>query len=299
MTGNKKAFYKSLPFLLLLCVPLFLFLLSSTRAQALPKDQKVYDNDGLFTEEEVTKLEDVCNKYGEDGKVDIVIITENGLEGKTRTQYLEDFYDAHGFGYDQKFGNAVLLLINMDPSDRGVEIQGYGDAEYYVNNDRIEYMLDDITPKLSDEDYYDAMVLYAKEAAYYMNEKKGVDTSPATGTKGSGNYYGESSYAGPSNYYGRGGNIFFNTWFQLALALLIGAIAVGVMAFQSGGRITVNNRTYLDEEHSRVVARRDDYIRTTVTRVKKPENNNGGGRSSGGGGISAGGNSHSGGGRSF
>lgn len=268
-------------------------------ASAAPEDPKVYDNYGLFTAEEITNLEDTCKQYGEEGKVDIVIITADGLDGKTRKQYLEDFYDEHSFGYEQATGTAALILINMDSNDRGVEIQGYGDAEYYVNNDRIEYMLDDIVPLLSDGNYYDAMVQYAKEVAYYMNEEEGVNTSPTTGAEGSGNYYGESSYAGSSDYYGQEENIFFNTFFQLAIALVIGAIVVGTMALQSGGKITVNNHTYLDEEHSRVIAHRDDYLRTTITRVKKPENNNSGGRSSGGGGVSSGGSSHSGGGRSF
>jgi uncharacterized protein len=81
--------------------------------------------------------------------------------------------------------------------------------------------------------------------------------------------------------------------------MVIGAIAVGIMAYGSGGRVTVNNRTYMDGKNSKVVASRDDYIRTVTTRVRRPSNNNGGGRSSGGGGISSGGSSHSGGGRGF
>jgi len=71
------------------------------------------------------------------------------------------------------------------------------------------------------------------------------------------------------------------------------------MAYGSGGRVTVNNRTYLDNQHSNLINRRDDYIRTVTTRARKPSNNNGDGRSSGGGGISLDGYSHSGGGREF
>jgi uncharacterized protein len=141
---------------------------------------------------------------------------------------------------------------------------------------------------------------FAKQSAYYMNESKGVNTSPATGEAGSGNYYGESGYSGPSDYYGKKeDNIFYNTFFQLGIAVIIGAVTVGIMAAGSGGRVTVSNRTYLDEGNSGVTASRDDYIRTTTTRVKKPDNNNDAGRSSGGGGISSGGHSHSGGSRGF
>lgn len=267
--------------------------------QAAPEDQKVFDYYGLFSEDEITDLEDVCAQYGEDGKVDIVIVTDD-LNGESTKKYLEDFYDEHGFGYNQEFGDAAMILVNMYEADRNVTIQGYGKAEYYLNNDRIEYILDDVKEFLKNGEYYNAMEEFAKQSAYYMNESKGVNTSPATGETGSGNYYGESGYSGPSDYYGKKeDNIFYNTFFQLGIAVIIGAVTVGIMAAGSGGKVTVSNRTYLDEGNSGVTASRDDYIRTTTTRVKKPDNNNNDGRSSGGGGISSGGHSHSGGSRGF
>lgn len=283
-----------------LAIALVLLSIDNTTVNAAPEDQKVYDYYGLFTDEEIAQLEEISQEYGEKGQVDIVTITTDNLEGKSTKQYLEDFYDAYGFGYDMEFGDTAMILINMDPNNRDATIQGYGDAEYYINNDRIEYILDDIIRILRDGNYYNAIEEFAKQVSYYMNQEKGVNTSPATGDPGSGKYYGESSYSGPSDYYGDPDNIFFNTFFQLAIALVIGAIVVMIMAFQSGGKITVNNRTYLDDQHSRVVASQDDYIRTTTTRIRKPTNNTkGGGRSSGGGGISSGGHSHSGGSRGF
>jgi uncharacterized protein len=299
MTARKMKRYFIITFLITMLLGLSTF--GRTTAYAAPKDQKVYDNYGLFTDDEVSQLEDISREYGEEGLVDIAIITTDALDGKTRQQYLEDFYDEYGLGYNEACSDAVLILINMDPNDRGVEIQGYGEAEYYVNNDRTEHILDDIVPMLSDGAYYDAMVEYAKQVAYYMNQEEGVDsTAPVTGEQGSGNGYGESSYSGPSEYYGENeDSIFFNTLFQLGIALVIGAVVVLIMALQSGGKITVNNRTYMDEQHSGLVSRQDDYLRTVTTRVKKPTTNTGGGRSSGGGGISSGGSSHSGGGRGF
>lgn len=267
---------KSFSFLSVLAILLAVSAANSITAYAAPGDQKIYDNYGLFTDEEAAALEESCIQYGEEGKVDIVIVTEDGLNGKTRKKYMEDFYDEKGFGYESEFGSSVILLINMDSGDRGVEIQGYGDAEYYVNDDRIEHILDGIVPMLSRGKYYKAMLKFTEETAYYMNQTD------------FGKYYFD-----PDSI------IFFNIFFQLGAAAVIGGVAVGIMAFNSGGRVTVNNYTYLDEQNSGVVAHLDDFIRTTTTRVRKPSNNSGGGRSSGGGGISAGGHSHSGGGRSF
>lgn len=292
--------YQALSFTIL-AVLLISILFSGIQVNAAAEDQKVYDNYGLFSETEVTDLENICNQYGEEGKVDIAIVTTDDLEGKTYKQYLEDFYDVAGLGYDKEFGDTAIILISMEPDNHFVGIQGYGNAEYYINNDRTEHILDDITPLLKDSRFYDAMEKYAEEVAYYMNEEEGVDASNPVGSEDSGNYYGESSYDGPSNYYGEEDSIFYNTFVQLGIAILIGGVTVLIMAINSGGRVTVHNRTYMDEQNSGVVARHDDYIRTTTTRVKKPSNNNGGGggRSSGGGGISSGGHSHSGGGRSF
>ncbi|MDF2609948.1 MAG: beta-propeller protein methanol dehydrogenase [Lachnospiraceae bacterium] len=298
---NIPAFHGDILSLFTIILILSVFLFHTAIAFAAPEDQKVYDFYGLFTQEEVEELEAIAKEYGDEGQVDIVMITEDTLDGKTRKTYLGDFYDEYGFGYNQTFGDAVLILVNMDPNDRGVEIQGYGDAQYYIHNDRIEYMLDNIVSLLSDGAYFDAMEEFAKQSAYYMNEEKGVNTSPVIEAEGSGNYYGEASYDGPSNYYGEE-NVLENPLLLLGISALIGAVAVGIMAYQSGGRVTVNSRTYMDGKNSGIVANRDDYIRTVTTRIRKPSNNNRGGgmgRSSGGGGISSGGHSHSGGGRSF
>ncbi|WOO34976.1 TPM domain-containing protein [Anaerocolumna sp. AGMB13020] len=270
------------------------------------KKQYLFDNYGLFTEKEADSLKAACLEYSEEAKADIIMITTSTLDGKTAQNYMEDFYDEMKFGYDKEYGDTVMLLVNMEENNRWVEIQGYGQAEYYVNNDRIEYMLDDITKILKNGEYRDAFLEFAKQSAYYMNESKGVKETPASGntnsngSTGSGNY-GESSYNGPSNYYGeKEENPLYNTVVQLVIALVIGGISVGVMAANSGGRMTAQGRTYLDEGRSGLTDHRDDYLRTTTTRVKKPTNdNNSGGRSSGGGGVSSGGHSHSGGGRSF
>ena len=39
-------------------------------------------------------------------------------------------------------------------------------------------------------------------------------------------------------------NLLFQTWFQLTISCIIGGVVVGMMAYHSGGRVTVNHRTY-------------------------------------------------------
>lgn len=269
-------------------------------AYASPEQEKVYDYAKLFTDVEIADLEYLSSEKGEEGKVDIVFITTYDLEGKSRKEYLEYFYDENAFGYDKEHGDTAMILLNMDPNNRGVEIQGFGMAEHYLHNDRIEHMLDDIVAILSDGDYFSAMEEFANQVAYYMNEEKGVNTNPVYGDENSGNYYGEASYDGPSDYYGET-KVSDNLLIRAIISIVIGGVVVGIMAYHSSGKVTTSNRTYLDNNHSKLVAKHDRYIRTSTTRVKKPKQNSGsgGGRGSGGGGRSSGGRSHSGGGRSF
>ena len=269
---------------------------------AAPSDQKLFDNADLFTDEEKDELESILNEHEEKGTVDIVVISKYDIEDKTRKEFLEDFYDEYGFGYNKESGDTALILINMDPNDRGVEIQGYGKAQFFLHDDRTEHILDDIVPLLSERKFFDAVELFAKQVAYYMNEEKGVNIKLYEEAKSNSSldnvYYGKKVQDGPSNYYGEN-NTLKTILIRVAISTGVGIIVVVIMAYNSSGKVTTSDRTYLDSSTSRVIAHRDTYVRTSTSKVRKPTQSSSGGRSSGGGGHSSGGSSHSGGGRSF
>src|SRR5699024_4397277 len=81
-------------------------------------------------------------------------LTTNDTDGKDIEQYLQDFYDANAPGYDRPHGNAAILALDVDV--REVYVAGFYHAEKYLDNDRIDSLLDQITPDLSDEQYYEA-----------------------------------------------------------------------------------------------------------------------------------------------
>ncbi|AFM00876.1 MULTISPECIES: TPM domain-containing protein [Desulfitobacterium] len=288
---------------LALLLVIMLYAVCPTGVTAALQEQRVFDSAQLFTEDERASLEETSKQYGSESDIDIVIVTTNDLGEKTPQLYLEEFYDANGADENGVYRSAALLLLNMTPGARSVEIQGYGRLQTYLNNQRIESILDDITPLLADGNYYDAMLGYIEQAASYMQQE--VQGSPGVNPGGSTHYDPPRSEG--TGYTEQEDSIFFNTLFQLSLAVVIGAAVVSIMAARSGGRVTTNNRTYLDPAHSRLLAHSDQYIRTSVTKVRRPKkdehNNNsgfgGGGGGFGGGGISPGGHSHSGGGRSF
>lgn len=288
--------YKFILFLMALC----LILTSFTAVPAIAAEtlHYVYDNDNVFTAEERDALQELCKTKGAETGIDIILLTERLSSSSAEKKYMEDFYDEY---YDAGLlkKDTTMLLINMEL--RNVFIQGYGQCEFYINNDRIEHILDDIISYyLSSDEYYDGMTLFIDEVVYYMGQKQGVSFEYKDGQD-----YGET-YGGTTNYYEVSltpAQAFRFVPFGLIalISFAIGGISLAISAASSGGKVTINNRSYLDNAHSGLTASRDDYVRTTVTKRRKPQENNtsSGPRSSGGGGRSSGGHSHSGGSRGF
>jgi len=213
-------------------------------------------------------LEAMAEKYSIKRETDFVILTTDNTNGKDVVKYMEDFYDNMALGYNKPHGNTAIITIDMQ--HREVYLAGFYKAETYLSDYRLDLIRDKITPYLSNGDYYKAFSKFIKLGYKYMGMEPNVDPD----------------------------NILFNLWFQIVVSLVIAGIIVGAMAYNSGGRVTVSQGTYMDFSNSKVINRRDNYLRTSVTKTRKPSNNNkssgGGFGGGGGGGTTSGGHSHSG-----
>ena len=254
-------------FLLLFC---FVCLLPTrtaiAAADAAPANlPKVYDEADLLTKQQEQKLEELCAKYGKKGKADLVIVTTDGSSSIDCEVYLENMYDTLGFGYNKKFGDTVMIIVDM--GTREVCIEGYGLAETRVRQSRGDYIRGKITPMLSEGHYYEAFCLFTELAAKCMRLKGSLNPD----------------------------SLLLSPLLQLFAALAVSAAVVGTMSYHSKGRMTTGSQTYLNRADSNILAQQDDYIRTTTTRTKRPSSSgsSGGGKSGGGGGTSSGGHSHS------
>ncbi|MBB6447426.1 TPM domain-containing protein [Bacillus benzoevorans] len=261
----KRSLFILLPFLLLALLPWSVL----TQAESMNQKQFIYDNAQLLTKEETTQLELLSSELSKERNTAFVIITLNGTEGKTIVQYMEDFYDEQALGYDQPHGNTALLI--MDMQGRDVYLAGFKKAEQYLDSVRLEMIRNQITPDLSEGAYDKAFSSFIETAYDYMGYEPGVNPE----------------------------NIFFKWWFQLVLSITLAGVIVALMAYRSGGRVTVNGSTYIDKKQSAVISEYDQFVRETVTRVKKPSNPSNGGGGGGGGGTTGGGHSYSGSGGKF
>nr|WP_245349921.1 TPM domain-containing protein [Cytobacillus eiseniae] len=262
MVSGGKIKKQSLFFLLTIFI-LFVPWGISVNADSMNQKQYIYDYAELLSETEVEELESLSSELSEQMNTAFMVITVNGMDGKDIIPYVQDFYDEHAPGYDQPHGNTSILTIDLQTRD--VYLAGFKKAEQYLDDARLDMVRNKITPDLSQGNYFQAFSVYIHTAHDYMGFKPGVNPE----------------------------NILFKWWFQLAVSLIVAGIIVALMAYRSGGRVTVSAQNYMNNNQSGILNKYDNYIRQTVTKQKKPSSNtkSGGG---GGGGISRGGHSHSG-----
>lgn len=247
-------------------------------------ERHVYDNAGYFSMAEAEELESLCLKYGEASDSNIILLIENGVENGGWKTFMEDFYDAN----EDVLGNAAMLLLDVNEEERRIEMQGYGEMEYYISDSRIEDMIDGMIDDLKAGEYYTALASFPVMVKDYYDHGYAEDARTHTETDNE-NY--------DPYYYEKEAGILETCLLALPVALIIGAAGTAVMVYQSGGKDTTTFRSYMDEDRRNLIGRYDRYTHTTTSRRRKPqEHDNSGG---GGGGVSSGGNSHSGGGRSF
>lgn len=295
---NKKSFLA----IIIVCLMVALLPFHPAYSDAAEADttniQHIYDKANLLSTSEIDNLEEMCADYGAQAGIDIIILTHNDPNAREAEGYIEDFYD------QMLYGDSVILLVDM--YNRVVFIEGYGLAETYIHSKRINAIIADITPSLKTEDYVSAFTSYIEQSAAYMADDSEINTdhnynydSPSSANSGNG--YKEGSYDSSSSN-NTADSILTNLWFQLLLSMIVGGVIVGIMASNAGGKMTAGGNTYIDSNQSALIGRQDNYIRTRVTRIRRPtQNNTRGGFSAGGfgGGISSGGSSHSSGGGKF
>lgn len=252
--------------LLLLSVIVLLIPITSLSSFAATDKQRVFDEAALLTDEEITEIEAMAKEYSEQRETDFVILTTDS--SATAKRYMQDFYDEQGLGYDSEHGNTAIITVNIN--NREVYLAGFGKAEKYLTDRRLDKVREKITDDLTDGEYLYAFKGFIKKSDYYFDYEPNVNPD----------------------------NVFYKTWFQFLLALVISVLIVGLMLYQEKSKITTTQNTYKDMKRSKVISQKDRFIRQHVTKTHSPQsksNNSGGG----GGGTTGGGSSHSGSGGRF
>lgn len=130
---------------------------------------RLVDEAGLLTESEFSLLEEKFNSLSEELNFDIVVVTVDGLDGKSPMAFADDYYDYNGYGYGDSH-DGCLLLISMEERDWWISTTGYGITA--ITDYGIRYIEDTIVSYLSSGDYYGAFNEFAETVVDFVVEAR-------------------------------------------------------------------------------------------------------------------------------
>ena len=246
--------------------------------------ERVYDYADVLSDQEEQKLASLIADYEERCKCDLVVVTIDQPVGlsdeewtETMVKLADDFYDQKAFGYDQPHGDGALLMDNwyhagQDDSQAGAWLSTSGKLEWTIGA-REEQDVWDALDAGFEYSAYDAYAKAIKMIAYYGEE---------------------ATYGGTVRHRG-------DSQLPWGLVLIVPVIIALIYAFanmkQKAGDVTTSSMTYVTGGQPHENARRDDFLRKSVSKVKIESSSS---RSGGGGSYghhtSSGGFSHGGGG---
>lgn len=257
--------------MLFLC--LLMLLPSSVPAHAAAP--KIIDDADLLTDQQEAELEEKALALIEQYQMDVVIVTNYSLGGKSSESFADDYYDENGYGIGSD-ASGVLFLLSMEYRDWAISTTG--DSIYALTDYGIQTLFSDIAGYLSEDDYYRAFDRYLTELDRYFRAYR--DGSPIDGTPG--------EYDGPGSYHpGTQDEIvkYDNPWQalprMLLIGLLVGAVAGGIVLLvmistmrtakpQSGAKEYMKPGTY------ELCQRSDVFLYSHVSKSARAESSSGG-----------------------
>jgi len=247
----------------------------------------VVDNANLLTAAEADALTAELSALGRRYDIHLVIVTVPGVGTRTDEEFADDFYDYNGYADD-----GAVLLINMDPDNRGWHLSTKGSCIQTFTDARIQQIGDVIVPDLRTKAYNVAFEKFISQAEGYLaGSPDGNDSSPA---EDPGNDYFPPEESAGQKIAAALPAVAAMLLAGLTVALIVVRIMIykmntvrkqaGAAAYQQALQLTGHSDLYL-------------YSRTTSRRIETSSNSGGGGGSSTH--TSSSGSTHGGGGGKF
>jgi len=276
--------------LALLAAALLCLTAGMAMASATATSERLFDRADLFTATEEEAIRNAIADFQKATGMDFVVLTSSESHGDASQQQIADaFYDQGGFGLDEE-NSGVLYYIDM--YDRQEYISTTGAMIDYLTDERIERSLDVSNPNLRAARYADAVQAMIAKVQEFV--KAGIPE-------------GQYRYDVITGQRLTARHKVLTTAEMLvggALCLLIGFIFMSGVKARYRLKGSTYKYDYATNAQVDMQENRDDYLRTTVTRARKPPPSSGSGGGfggSGGSGVHSGGGgvSHGGGGRGF
>lgn len=269
-------------------------LLLGTAGAALADTPMVVDDANLFDAEGIQRLETIIQRIRDTYQMDAVVLTTRDTprtyDDDVLVDYADRYYEDNGYGLGEDRAG-VLYMIDMN--NRYIYISTAGVMIDYLNDSRIEDMVETSTDYLSRGDYIGGATRAMTMLERYL--RRGIEEGSFR--------YDEKTGQRLTGLYNR------LTTTEALVALVAGAIVAALIAFGVINRYSLAGGTYHYDRANlascKLIKDDEQYLRQTVSRVRTPPPSSGsgghGGGHSGGSGVhvSSGGMSHGGGGGHF
>ncbi len=278
-----KRFHQISALVLVLCLAL-----AATGALA-ASDARVYDRADLFTAAEEKQISAAITDFQKATGMDFVVLTNSDEQKEDSQQQIADnFYDQGGFGLGTEKSGALFYI---DMYNRQEYLSTTGAMIDYITDSRLDAVLDVGYTSLRKGDYAEAVLNALAKVQSYV--KAGIP-------EGQYRYDVVTGQVLTARHHALTG-----TEMLVGALICLGIGLIFTVAVQAHYKLkgSTYHYDYADNATVEITESRDDYLRTTVTRVPKgpPPGQGGGGFGGGGSGVHMGGGgvSHGGGGRGF
>lgn len=216
---------------------------------------RIQDLGDILTAEEEQTLLSLLDEISIRQKMDVVIVTEDTLDGDDPQKCADDVYEFCQFGYGPD-KDGILLMIDMDGGSCTISTGGYGITAF--TDVGIDYLLDGVTEEFADGNYAEGLTTYAKRCDAMITQARVGEPFDA-----------DSMPRKPLSL----------IWAGISLAVGTGAAAVIVGVMKSQLKTVRQQKTavnYVRQGSMRLTRQSDQFLYHHIDRVEKPKENRSG-----------------------
>lgn len=238
----------------IICLIFALLIVAFTVLPVYAAKERVIDKADLLTSQEEKKLSALAEAVYEEYGVDIVILTEDTYVSDIQ-RYTENYYDNGGYSAD-----GIIFYLSM--YERDWYMATSGSCIDTLSYSRLGVIFDEISPYLSEDEFYDAFALFIPLCEEYIEEGPSFFSTPV------------ASYL-------------VKLCLILPVAFGIALLVVFIEKKKMNTAVLQKNANdYIIAGSVDIEEQKDVFVTFTVTRVPISQNN---GSRGGGGGVSHGG----------
>lgn len=212
----------------------------------------VFDDAGLFSEQEASQLETQAQQIGDTWDMDVLIVTTNDTQGLSAREYGIQFFLDGGFGYGAT-SDGIVFVIDMGGREAQMVTSGLAVdifTDYYI-----DVIWEEVSSYLSDGAYYDGMTAFMGNVSYYLGEYQ--------------KYLNDPEYVSQYEHEKEDDSSFVWALAAVPIAAVLAAVVVWLLRRgHNNVRPFTDGQAYLKENGVHIYQNNDRFVNTFTTRTK-------------------------------